>query len=180
MVKKSETTQILHGVLSLLKHLAVPPSNKPVIGAAGPWSACSLALGSSYDGAQPVQIAAVGLLKHLVTSSPPNAASFLTTGASIDSLLSLASRTDDVRLKSESTRVLVQLIRTLWMSSDDSHVDVRSKLARKDVLVALVEMVKVSAKWPILVNEGIVSLALVGSSPEGKAYFLFLHGLPPC
>lgn len=165
--KKSEGTQILHGVLSLLKHLSIPTVNKSVIGAADPFTACIASLHSSFDGAQPVQVASVGLIKHLVTSCPPNAASFLAHESALESLLGLASRTDDIRLKSESTRVLVQLVRSLWMTGDPAHTEIRQQLLQQESLLALVDMIKSSSKWPILVNEAVVSLALLGSASDG-------------
>lgn len=167
--KKGESMQLLHGVLSLLKHLAIPAANKPIIGAAGPYKACVAALQTSFDMAQPVQVASIGLLKHLVTSCPPNAASFLAELSSLESLLEISGRTDDARLKNESTRILVQLIRTLWMSNDAAHIQIRQRLLTRDVLVRLMEMVKSSAKWPILINEGIVSLALLSAAAAGPA-----------
>lgn len=170
--KQGEAMQILHGVLSLLKHLSIPAANKLIIGAAGPFEACVKTLEESYDVAQPIQVASIGLIKHLVTSSAPNAASLLAVDSALHNILSLSKRTDDVRLKSESTRVVVQLIRALWTSTDQAHQKVRQQLNSPDVVLALGGMVKSSSKWPILINEGLFSLALLATAHEGASFNL--------
>lgn len=110
----------------------------------------------------------------------------------VDRILALIARTDDVRLRSEATRVLVNVVRSLFAtkslgtaelaaaspitptlhSSSQSGLDAeevmkrrgRPKVARKEVAIALSEMVRLSERYPMLINEAIVGLTLLAGS----------------
>lgn len=170
--------KVAHGVVSLLKNLSIPAANKVVIGSEN--KAVTLVapyLGPAKDHVQPLQFATVGLLKHLCSGCTENSLKFVaesTTGSKdsvLDSLLDLVQRTDDVPTKMEGTRILVNAIKTLWSSKEDARSSItahtklraRSRLVSAGVAGALCEMVRNSPKYPVLVNEGIMSLALLGS-----------------
>lgn len=109
---------------------------------------------------------------------PSTSASPDTAASPSDLILSLSSRTDDLRLRSESTRVIANLVRTLFASpSDAAAIDQvragREKLATREVAKTLAEMVRTSEKYPILVNEGVVGLTLLaGSGKKGGAFHI--------
>ncbi|KPV77656.1 uncharacterized protein RHOBADRAFT_51482 [Rhodotorula graminis WP1] len=198
--RPGETTQILFGVVSLLRHLAIPAANRDILGKAGVISPTAELLRRELDMVQPLQGAVIGLLKHLVTGNISNALAVLglpppssdtSSTTPLDTLLALISRTDELRLRAEGTRVLVNLARTLFSlpSCATLHEDGglaaavvqgREQLVRRDVSDAMGELVRGSEKFPILVNEGVVGLTLVaGSGSKGASLVLasLLH--PP-
>lgn len=123
-----------------------------------------------------------------------------TTASPFDLILSLISRTDDVRLRSEATRIIVNVVRTLFSTkplgssaSDLAHASPitptlhsaastgldaeetmkrrgRPLIVRKEVAEALSEMVRLSERYPMLINEAVVGLTLLaGSGGAGGA-----------
>ena len=79
-------------------------------------------------------------------------------------ILALVKRSDSTAIKSEGTRVFVNVIRTLW------HEDTPDGEQRKaamgvvgspPVAHTLAQLVGRSKKYPILINEGIVALTLL-------------------
>lgn len=108
-----------------------------------------------------------------------NSISFLTSPNDLRLLLALVERSDDVRLKSESTRILINLIRSLFATKattnlpDTSIIDeevveekkaVRKVLITEQVVRSLSELMRTNEKFPLLVNEAIVGLTLLASS----------------
>ena len=91
-------------------------------------------------------------------------------------ILALIKRTDELQLRSESTRILINLIRSLFSASSTSpNEDVeRAKeavLEKKEIVEAVSEQVRRSGKYPVLVNEGIVALSLLsGNGEKGGEY----------
>ena len=156
--------KVSHGLVSLLKNLSIPVPNKTVIGSLHVIPKVTPLLAKDKDMVQPLQFATVGLLKHLCAGVPSNAAQ-LVAGGTLDALLELVGRIDDVPTKMEATRVIVNLVKALW--SGREHDAMRTKVVRRDAIQALAEMVRSSPKYPILVNEGIFALTLVGSQAEG-------------
>lgn len=79
-------------------------------------------------------------------------------------ILTLVERSDTTAVKSEGTRVFVNVIRTLW--HEDTPDDDRRRAAMRAVCAppvafALAQLVGRSKKYPILINEGIVALTLL-------------------
>ena len=79
-------------------------------------------------------------------------------------ILTLVQRSDTTAVKSEGTRVFVNVIRTLW--HEDTPFDERQRAAMAAISVppvalALAQLVGRSKKYPILINEGIVALTLL-------------------
>ncbi|GAA6060054.1 hypothetical protein JCM10212_001051 [Sporobolomyces blumeae] len=196
--RPGETTQILYGVVSLMRHLAIPLKNRSVVAETGIVSVVAQLLRRELDIVQPLQMSVVGLLKHLtalnlstsleILSSRPGvpdaeADADSTSELPLSLILGLIARTDEIRLRSESTRILVNLVRSLFSSprppttltqpsiDSDEITDLRRKgqeilLAKKEVVEALSEQVRLSEKYPILVNEGIVALTLLAGNGE--------------
>lgn len=63
--------KVKHGVVGLLKHLAVTPSVRPLLGEAGiiQCLVTSQVFGETADMAEMVQISAIGVAKHLCTGN---------------------------------------------------------------------------------------------------------------
>lgn len=211
-LRPRETTQILYGVVSLLRHLSISAKNKQAVGDTGVIGAVVPLLSAQVDVVGPLQNAVVGLVKHLTAANVPNSLGLLespaapTEPAPIELILAIIPRTDDVRLRSEASRILINLIRALFSTrppslsptpavspitphtnrlrvelpvGDDNEEEEarktagRQKVVRKEVADALAEMVRLSEKYPILINEGVVGLTLLaGSGPVGALLVL--------
>jgi len=137
--RPGEATQVLHGITGLIKNLAIPGANKQLLSDAGVIEPCLALLRPTLDMVVPLQNASIGILKHLcagnvasalkvvlpavapgqtsVISLPPanaNANGAASGNGPLDIVLDLIARTSDVRLKSEATRLLVNVIRSLY------------------------------------------------------------------
>lgn len=90
----------------------------------------------------------------------------------VDEIISLVQRTDDVAMRCEGTRVCVNAIRTLCSAAGQPGgsartADALKRLGSEDVVEALSQLVRTGGKYPILVNEGVVSLALLVAFGDG-------------
>lgn len=113
-------------------------------------------------------------------------------------VLALVKRSDSVPVKSEGTRVLVNVIKSLWSTDSiaSSAVDsatgssntIHEKQLRRGTAIlavltpesalALASLVGRSGKYPLLVNEGVVALSLLSTHKEGGKFSLsFEYGL---
>lgn len=100
-------------------------------------------------------------------------------------ILALVSRSDNVTIKSEGTRVLVNVVKSLWsyspfkVSAGDKIVHAQpdtekqlkkemsiSQLFTPECAFALASLVGRSGRYPILVNEGIVAMSLLSTRKE--------------
>ncbi|CDU22695.1 uncharacterized protein SPSC_01325 [Sporisorium scitamineum] len=185
LLAQADDIQVAHGLVSLLKNLSIPARNKAVIGQLDVIGAVVRFMNRDKDMVQPLQFATVGLLKHLCAGDTANAVRFVggdkgssSHGDPLNALIDMIKRIDDVPTKMEATRVLVNVVKSLWTSARSSSSDVeafseeavlaaRSRTVRRDVIQALAEMVRTSPKYPVLVNEGIIALTLVGSEKIG-------------
>lgn len=125
-----------------------------------------------------------------VANSPETPAPY----SPFDLVLALIARTDDIRLRSEATRIVVNVVRTLFSTkplgnsaSDMAHASPitptpssaasnsldaeetmkrrgRPLIVRKEVAEGLSEMVRLSERYPMLINEAIVGLTLLAGS----------------
>lgn len=178
--KPGEHTQILHGALGLLKHLSVPAGNKVVLGRLGVIEPTLGLLRPAIDVVQPLQHAAIGALKHLCTANVDNALQVVEAD-DFALLAELVGRTEDVRLRSETTRVIGNVARSLWMSApghDDlaKRVQARTRLSsHQPAIEALAELVRTGERYPILVNEGVTALALLATDDGAGASATMMH-----
>ena len=193
--------KVKHGVLGLLKHLAQPAANKSVLGDAGVLEALSASnvWDSESDRAEAVQASAVGIAKHLCLGNANNTIRLVLpqttptsaiaasptidhdesdddTVSGMDQVINLSQRSDTVALKSEAARVLVNAIKSLWSPSSPEEVTVRRRavrrLSNRSSTRALAELIGRSRKYPVLLNEGIVALTLLGSQSAGARYVI--------
>ncbi|CAE6412998.1 unnamed protein product [Rhizoctonia solani] len=156
---------------------------------------------SEADRAEAVQVSAVGIAKHLLSNTlrlvlpPPTAQSATSLVASpviddgsddeelsgMDQVINLSQRSDTVALKSEAARVLVNAVKSLWtparpeesilVSSAQRKRAVR-RLSNRQSARALAELVGRSRRYPVLLNEGIVALTLLGSQYVGAPHVI--------
>ena len=84
----------------------------------------------------------------------------------IEQILNIVRRADSITVKSEGTRVLAAAFKTLYTSEGDKDQSKRRRqaielLTTHDSAEALAALVSRSAKFAVLVNEGIVALTLL-------------------
>lgn len=162
-----------------------------------------------------VQVNAIGVVKHLCNNSsrsslliqlflfltihstqvdnsftvilPSDGAAAPASGLS--QLLALIKRSDTVAIKSEGTRVIVNLIKSLWSSDPaieqrDTEENQTRQQKRERAIQALVTtpcvdalaaLVGRSAKYPILINEAIVALSLLSTHRDGGKFVGFVY-----
>ncbi|KAB5594115.1 hypothetical protein CTheo_2452 [Ceratobasidium theobromae] len=200
--------KVKHGVLGLLKHLAQPAPNKTVLGDAGILEALATSgiWDSESDRAEAVQASAVGIAKHLCLSNvsntirlvlpaptPQSAISSVSSPvidddgsddddvSGMDQVINLSHRSDTVSLKSETARVLVNAVKSLWSPAGPEESITVSPAQRKRAVHrlsnmqstrVLAELVGRSRRFPVLLNEGILALTLLGSRPAGAPHVI--------
>ena len=79
-------------------------------------------------------------------------------------ILTLVQRSDTTAVKSEGTRVFVNVIRTLWHEEtpdEEQRKTAMTIISSPPVALALAQLVRRSKRYPILINEGIVALTLL-------------------
>ncbi|EST05492.1 Armadillo-type fold [Kalmanozyma brasiliensis GHG001] len=183
LLAQADDIKVAHGLVSLLKNLSIPAPNKAVIGQLDVIDAVTRFMNKDKDMVQPLQFATVGLLKHLCAGVTENAvrlvddaSSSSSSSSALNALIDMIRRIDDMPTKMEATRVLVNVVKSLWTSarssgsqasSEQANLAARQKVVRRDVIQAIAEMVRTSPKYPVLVNEGIIALTLVGSERMG-------------
>lgn len=184
----SEDLKIIHSILGLLKNLSIPKINKSTLTNSNFIELVSNCLDSKFDRIQPVQFLAVGVLKNLAStpsgeggvrlSHTPIQSELIDSQNkqnTIEKVLGLVKRSEDVPIKLEGSRILVNAIKYLWspQSIEDQKVDEGSLSKSRDLLIrrgitdVLSEMVRDCEKYPILINEGIFALTLLASSERG-------------
>ena len=208
--RPGEATQVLHGITGLIKNLAIPGANKQLLSDAGVIEPCLALLRPTLDMVVPLQNASIGILKHLcagnvasalkvvlpavapgqtnvISLSPANAnanGGAASGNGPLDVVLDLIARTSDVRLKSEATRLLVNVIRSLYsarsiaspvtpsalggLETGIAKSRARAILEKSDKMAeAISEMLRTGEKYPVLVNEAIVALTLLSTTEPG-------------
>lgn len=87
-------------------------------------------------------------------------------------------QSDTIAIKSEGTRVLVNVIKSLW--ANEVTLDATKQELRQDAITAvlnpasakvLASLVGRSMKYPLLVNEGVVALTLLSTHKDGGKLF---------
>jgi hypothetical protein len=93
--------------------------------------------------------------------------------SALEQIMELVRRADTVTVKSEGTRVLGNVIKTLF--ADLSSTDSRRKAARKAVVTlenasALAALIGRSKKYPMLINEAVVALSFLTAHERGGEF----------
>ena len=101
----------------------------------------------------------------------------------LSQILALIKRSDSISIKSEGTRVLVNVIKSLWYnergveSSDERQKKkdaCMTAVLTKECASTLTNLIWRSSKYPVLVNEGIVAMTLLCTHPAGGKQKLFV------
>ncbi|KAJ7940684.1 hypothetical protein B0H13DRAFT_2246066 [Mycena leptocephala] len=206
LLSPSTDIKVKHGVIGLLKHLAQSCAQSAVIHDAlqsaevvkhvsrsGVWDE------KTDEMADIVQVSAIGIVKYMCNANVENTFALVlpTTGedypTGLSLIMALVKRTKSTPVRSEGTRVLVNVIKSLW-SNDPSASPANAAMTATlqginspDVLLenqrkrhesmqrvlspecafALASLVGRSAKYPLLVNEGVVALSLMSTIKAG-------------
>ncbi|KAI0950311.1 hypothetical protein AcV7_008820 [Taiwanofungus camphoratus] len=179
--------KVKHGVVGLLKHLAQSQNNRALLGEAGVIQklASSQVWGEKADIAELVQVSAIGVAKHMCNGNVENAFALVrpasdTSGSPMDQILALVRRSDSIAIKSEGTRVLVNVIKSLW-SSEIPYADEEKSARRQEAMKAVInptcasplaQLVGRSKKYAVLINEGVVALSLMSTHANGGTLVL--------
>ena len=100
----------------------------------------------------------------------------------LSQILALIKRSDSIPIKSEGTRVLVNVIKSLWYNErgvETSEERQKKKDAcmtavlTKECASTLTNLIWRSGKYPVLVNEGIVAMTLLCTHPAGGKQNIF-------
>ncbi|TFK54932.1 hypothetical protein OE88DRAFT_1710689 [Heliocybe sulcata] len=194
MLQPDVDIKVKHGVVGLLKQLSHTARVRPALGSSGVLGklADSQVWSERFDMAEIVQVSAIGIAKHVCTGNAENSCHLVLPadgqGANLTpakQILALVRRSDSIAVKSEGSRVFVQVIKSLWSSdaaagSDTDKQNARKALVDPDIAAALAQLIGRSRKYPILINEGVVALTLLSMIPGGGKVVLdaVLNPLP--
>ncbi|KAI9459464.1 hypothetical protein BJY52DRAFT_1265847 [Lactarius psammicola] len=166
LLRPETDIKVKHGLIGLLKHLAYAPPARAPLSKAGIVERLvdSNIFQPSADIAEMVQVNAIGVVKHLCSGDAKNCYELTLPSTGLHQILTLIERSETTAVKSEGTRVLVNVIRALW--HEDTPDDEQRRAAMRvigapPVALALAQLVGRSKKYPILINEGIVALTLL-------------------
>ncbi|KAH9946201.1 uncharacterized protein BXZ73DRAFT_86375 [Epithele typhae] len=185
--------KVKHGAIGLLKHLAQSQGCRPALGEAGVIQrlASSQIWSERADMVEVIQVAAIGVAKHMCNGSIDNTFALVLpdeSDSAMQQILALVRRSDSITVKSEGTRVLVNATKSVWTTDpktlDAEHAQRREAcmkaLAQEPCVSALARLVGRSKRYPTLVNEGVVALSLISTYPSGGTLVLdsLLNPLP--
>src|SRR5258707_190827 len=94
-------------------------------------------------------------------------------------ILALIKRSDSIPIKSEGSRVVVNVVKSLWLLDRDKElpVDVQkqrdkaiSYLITPECAGILTALIARSNRYPILVNEGLVAITLLTTHKRGGKF----------
>lgn len=119
LFKTTENALFQSALLGCWKHISLPVENKETIGNTGIIELISPLLDTSKDMLKRNQYLVIVILKLLCTNNINNTKRVLTTKenngpSTLNYILDFLHRVDDVAAKSEATRVLIQLIKSVW------------------------------------------------------------------
>ncbi|KAG0327394.1 hypothetical protein BGZ99_007724 [Dissophora globulifera] len=185
VVRKATDLKASHAATGVLRNLALPDTNRDIMGDAGVIQACFPLL--KKDNALPLQANIVGILKRLCTNNGHNTIRvisgrepFETLSSTSDTegeletplstLVDLIGRTDDFALKSEGTRTLCNLVKIVWGNEITKEFDTASVTALQQTLnkpevVQLIAAMTRNPKYVVLQNEGVIALTILVTSP---------------
>lgn len=203
LLSPSTDIKMKHGVIGLLKHIVQSkPGSPSIISTLGEVDALQRIVECRIWDEPPdpmtsiVQLSAIGLAKHLCSFSLDHALVMFrpssdTTATGLSHILNLIKRTDNVAVKSEGARVIVHIIKTLWLGDNRSasseitsptvmsgnseellekqqkrQIAIRT-IITSDVVSVLINLIMRSRRHAVLVNEGIVALSLLSTTKDG-------------
>ncbi|KAF9480122.1 hypothetical protein BDN70DRAFT_878010 [Pholiota conissans] len=196
-ISTSTDIKLKHGILGLLKHLSQFSKHSPIIPASlaevgiidriarsGIWDEKSDAM------ADVIQLSAISVAKHMCHASLDHAfALVLPTDkdqpTGLLQILALVKRSDSVSIKSEGSRVLVTVVKTVWLSERITDQQQKKREQCMSILLTaecakiLTGLIARSNKYPLLVNEGIVAISLLSTHKVGAPLVIEALTTPP-
>ncbi|KXN68260.1 ARM repeat-containing protein [Conidiobolus coronatus NRRL 28638] len=163
IIKDVTDLNVIHSNIGLLKNLCLSDANKPIINKLN-----VIPLIVPYlekDSAPPLQFGTVGVLKHLTSKNETNSLALCQDENKYAELLpitrvcNLVKRSDNQGIKSEGTRLIINVIKAIF-SSNDNYNDYGQLLKQNEMIQPIVDLVK-ATKFAILQNEGIIALSLL-------------------
>ena len=182
MIRSSSDTQVLHSALGFLRNLALPQSNKELLGEAGLLDALTRFWTSDFM--PQVSHAATAVGRQLLVGSILNIQRLLTPLSAdpespahsrtyLSLLLSLFERTDELPVKMEIARATATILRVTYsLESTNSGLktNILQRLYSLHPKIGLPLGVIVSqSRYPVVRSEGWFAMALMARSTEGAA-----------
>jgi hypothetical protein len=181
ILSSSNETQLLHASTSFLKNLSLPAGNKSILGSANLISIFSRLW--ALDTLPQLQLAAISLVRQLVTSNFDNVQRILTplspdpdspayNRTHLSLLLSLYERSDQLPIRTEIARVVTAVLRVFSSELTEANTSTILELQRSlyalhpNLATPLATMVT-QAQWPVVRSEGWFALALMSRTGEG-------------
>ncbi|KAI9304355.1 armadillo-type protein [Cunninghamella echinulata] len=180
LFKVTENAVFQSAILGCLKHISLPVENKDIIGNTGIIELISPLLDTSKDMLKRNQYLVIVILKILCTNNINNSKRLLANENNnesiLNAILSFLHRVDDVAAKSEATRVLIQLIKSVW--SQPIELELRQQLVQPSIVQAIIELIRTST-FPVLKNEGIIGLTVIMADHNSDISKELLAGVVP-
>ncbi|KAJ7097972.1 hypothetical protein B0H15DRAFT_823645 [Mycena belliarum] len=204
LLSASIDIKVKHGIIGLLKHLAQSCAQSAVIHDALVNAGVVKAVAKSGvwdertdEMAEIVQVSAIGIVKYMCNANVENTFVLVLPGhddasspTGLSQIMALVKRTKSTPVRSEGTRVLVNVIKSLWSNDPSANPSMNATLQGINTADALLEnqrkrhesmqtvltpecafalasLVGRSAKYPLLVNEGVVALSLMSTIKAG-------------
>jgi len=124
-----------------------------------------------------IQLNAIGVAKHLCHGNLGQTTRFvLPESTGFSQILALINRSDSTPIRSEGSRVVVNVVKSLWFPERDKEVSAdaqkkrdkaRSYLLTPECVGILAALIARSNRYPILVNEGLVAMTLLSTHQGG-------------
>ncbi|GAN11293.1 ARM repeat-containing protein [Mucor ambiguus] len=166
LYQTTENATFQYAILGCLKHLCLPMSNKDIIGNDDCIRILSPALDESKDMLKRNQFLTIGIIKLLCAGNYNNTKRIIQENSTLSLVTRFLKRVDDIAAKSEATRVLTNLVKTVWVQNNNN--DLRMQLTEAHIMEPITELVRTS-KFAVLKNDGIMALTLIFSESSESA-----------
>jgi hypothetical protein len=91
-----------------------------------------------------------------------NSSEFVRHPKALDEVLALIKRTDDPNIGYEATRIFVNATKSL-SGENSKYSDEIARLSQRDIISSIVDLLRRTARWPLLINDSIISLTLLAT-----------------
>ncbi|KAG1116269.1 hypothetical protein G6F42_013736 [Rhizopus arrhizus] len=166
LYQATENATFQYAILGCLKHLCLPVSNKDIIGNDDCIRILSPAIDESKDMLKRNQFLTIGIIKLLCAGNYNNAKRIIQENNTLSLVTGFLKRVDDIAAKSEATRVLTNLVKTVWVQNNNNEL--RMQVMEAHIMEPIIELVRTS-KFAVLKNDGIMALTLLFSESSDNA-----------
>ncbi|KAL0079552.1 armadillo-type protein [Phycomyces blakesleeanus] len=180
LLTSTENATFQYVILGCLKHLCLPKQNKAVIGNAGAIESVAPLLDTSKDMLKRNQFFAIGILKLLCANNYENSQRIITSPTTteekqtpLELVLAFIKRVDDSSAKSEATRILTNLVKSVWTQPITTSLALRTILVKPAIVEPIAELVR-SSKFVVLKNDGIIALTVIFADTDSESSKILL------